>query len=85
MYDVGSVTGKNLNRIMNLCNLDSIDSIHPSVCENLKFRNIPDGEAWRIGFVAELIDIKHADSVVENFSQEELDEILEYICTTGPS
>ena len=85
MYDVGSVTGRNLNRIMNLCNLDSIDSIQPSHCENLKFRNIPEGEAWRIGFVAELIDNKHEDSVVENFSHEELDEILEYICTTGPS
>jgi hypothetical protein len=31
MYDVGSVTGRNMNRITNLCNLDSIDSIQPSI------------------------------------------------------
>ena len=51
----------------------------------MKFRGIPPGEEWRIDLVNELINVKHDASTIENFDAEELEEILEYVCTTGPS
>ena len=49
------------------------------------FRTIPPGEEWRINLVKELINVKNDASTIENLDAEELEEILEYVCTTGPS
>ena len=38
-------------------------------------------EAWRIGFVMELLDAKCGELVVPGLLQTELDYILNYLCT----
>ena len=53
--------------------------------ENLVFRSLPPGEEWRVSIIKELIDVKFDASKIEHFNAEEVDEMLAYICTTGPS
>ena len=85
LNDVRSITGKNLTKIMLLCDANYIDKSKPGDCSELKFRTIPIGEEWRINLVKELINVKHDASTLENLDAEEIEEILEYVCTTGPS
>ena len=68
-----------------MCGQNDIDKLKPGDCRKMKFRGIPPGEEWRIDLVNELINVKHDASTIENFDAEELEEILEYVCTTGPS
>ena len=83
--DVRSITGKNLTNIMLMCDKNDIDNLKPEDCRKINFRTIPPGEEWRVNLVKELIDVKHDASTIENLNAEEVEEILEYICTTGPS
>ena len=41
-----------------------------------------DEEKLRIGMVKELIEVKHKRFHLENFSVIEIDQMLEYLCTT---
>ena len=46
---------------------------------DIPYYDVPEGEAWRIGFVKELLDIKQ-DGPLPGWEQEELDSILNYLC-----
>ena len=83
-YDVRSVTGHNLLKIKERCNKETsrLISSQESV---VPFRDIPNGEEWRIGLVKELIECKNNMVNVNGFKKDELDEILKWICTSGPS
>ena len=83
--DVQSVTGRNLNKISQLSERQDIKNVKPSDCDKLVFRNIPAGEEWRVNFIQELIDVKNDVSNIENLSAGEIEEILHFICTSGPS
>ena len=58
--------------------------------EDLKFKDIDDltyalvkeENEWKIGLVKEMVDEKSGQSQVELMSQDELEEILEYLCIT---
>ena len=39
-------------------------------------------DEWKVGFVKELVNIKQEELTVAGMSLEELEEILEYICTS---
>ena len=82
--DVRSVTGKNLVEIKKRSGKEIFEKI--TVQESKKaFRDIPQGENWRIGFAREIIECRHQNFLVPGFEAEELDEILNWICTSGPS
>ena len=83
--DVRSITGKNLRNILLMCDKIDIEELKPGVCSKINFKTIPPGEEWRVNLVKELIDVKHDASTIENLSAEELEKILELVCTTGPS
>ena len=70
--DVRSVTGSNLQKIM----LRSSKAV---------FREVPDGEEWRIDFVKEIIDIENDRLKLSGFTSKELQEILTWVCSSGPS
>ena len=46
------------------------------------FREIPVEEEWRISFLNELISAKNNNIVIDGVDQAELDEIINFICTT---
>ena len=68
-----------------MCDKNDIDKLKPGDCSEIKFRKIPPGEEWRINLVNELLNVKHDASTIDNFDAEEIEEMLEYVCTTGPS
>jgi len=82
--DVRSVTGKKLVEIKKRSGKKIFEKI--TVQESKKaFRDIPQGEHWRIGFAREIIEYRHQNLLVPGFEAEELDQILNWICTSGPS
>ena len=49
------------------------------------FKEIPVGEELRIKMTREIIDVENYKLKVNGFHSEELQEILTWICTSGPS
>ena len=48
----------------------------------IAYHKVPDCEAWSINFVKELVEVQHGDMEVPGMAKAELDQILNYICTT---
>ena len=59
---------------------DSIDEINMIDLKELKFAKIPEGNEWRIPFIEELLDIRNSDLEVESFSQEEINDLINFVC-----
>ena len=80
--DCRSVTGRNLLGIMLLVNKQNVDELVPSDAMNIKYNEIPKEQAWRVGLVKELTDVKFGELSVDGFSRNELNAILDYVCIT---
>ena len=52
------------------------------VCEKISFEEMPEDQLWRVASVKELSIINSKNLQVEGFSSEEIDEMLNFICTT---
>ena len=48
---------------------------------DIPYYEVPEDEKWKIEFVKELLEIKHGDTNLPGWEQEELDYILNYLCT----
>ena len=81
-YDCRSVTGRNLLNIRLLVNKTTIDSLVPSDAMTIKYHEVSEEQAWRVGVAKELTDVKFGEMYVEGFSRKELNLILNYVCTT---
>ena len=82
--DVRSVTGKNLHYIK----LRSGKTINENITPKESFvpyKEVPMGESWRVQFASELLECVNGPLMVDGFQAEELNEILTWICTSGPS
>ena len=77
-----SVTGKNLRNIMLLTEKVKISDLTPEDADSIKYREVPEKELWRIGFLKELIELKDGDLQVNGFSYEEFDDFVKFVCTT---
>ena len=80
--DVNSVTGSNLRSIMNLVNKTSIEDLDPQDSKSVVFHPVPINEEWRIGLVKEIIDIRNQVFHLEGFTADEVNHILDFVCTT---
>ena len=76
--DVRSVTGSNLRRIMLLSGKNSMDELKNV---DIPYNVVPADEAWRVGFVKELLATRHGDLEVPGLLKTEMDEIMDYLCT----
>ena len=77
-----SITGRNLRKIMLLCNLNSISDLNNSDIDKLEYSVTPEREKWRIRFVEELLNIRHGKMEVTGFTQENITEMLDYVCVS---
>ena len=73
-----SVTGSNLRRIMILSGKNSMDDLKNV---DIPYNVVPADEAWRVGFVKELLATRHCDLEVPGLIKTEMDEIMDYLCT----
>ena len=81
-YNVNSVTVSNLSQIMALCNKSSIIKLEVFDSNLVKYHPTPIEEGWRIDILRELIDTRFNCCVIDGFSTSELDDIMEYVCTS---
>ena len=49
---------------------------------NVKYAPVPVHDEWKIGLLKELIDAKHGDKTIENLSQQEMDDIINFVSTS---
>ena len=80
--DTRSTTGSNLRNLLLLTNKHSINELKKDDINQIKYNEINKEDEWKVNFIKEIIDIKANQIEVENFSYDELDEILNHLCTS---
>ena len=80
--DVRSTTGSNLRNILLLTDKSNIEDLRKDHIREIKYHNVDPTNEWKIGFIKEITDVKFNQLEVENFSKEELEDILEILCIT---
>ena len=80
--DCRSTTGENIRKIRLECNTGLSDQSLAEGVKRWKFQPAPPGQEWRIDVVKDLISIRDNRRDGDILSKDELNAILEYICTT---
>ena len=80
--DVGSTTGSNIRKIVQLMNKESLNQIDISDIKENTFAEIPVGCEWRISVLEELLSVRNGKSEMENFTKKDIDNMIDLICTT---
>ena len=57
-----------------------MDDFCPSDSELIQYHPIADENKWRVNFILEAIDVRLDKNDVAGFEDEEIEEILEYLC-----
>ena len=79
--DVRLTTGANLRLIMIMTELGRIEDLKPGKVD-FEYHKVKKIDEWKIGFVKELVDVKQEELNVTGMDLVELEEILEYLCTS---
>ena len=64
-----------------MTNRDTIEEITTHDVKKLKYHEVTQENLWKIDFIKEIIAIKNNQASLNNFSKEELDDILRNLCT----
>ena len=79
--DLRSVYGNNLRKIATLCN-ENIEDLLPHVVKRkVKFKQLPENEAWRVPILTEMIFARENNLEVEGLSKRDISDIIHYVCT----
>ena len=76
MLECRSNTGRNLRRIMKKVNKHSINDIELKDIQMLTYKRVPDNEDWKIDLAKELLKVKNNDLFIDNFTNEEISDLL---------
>lgn len=76
-----SITVSNLCNLLLVSDKNSIEELSKEDIKQLKYEQIAENDVWKVKMINEITDIKFQKLEVENFSIEELDEILFHLCT----
>ena len=79
--DVRTTTGKNLAEFSELVN-KPVTNLSYSDASEVTYEAIDDEQKYRIDFIQEIIDVRNSKLDVDGFSEAELDQILEHLCTS---
>ena len=82
MKDTRSTTGSNLRKMMLLFDKVRVEDITKNDVNSFKYADVPQGDEWRVEMVKEIIEIRNSKLEVENFDDEEIEEIMNYLCTS---
>ena len=74
-------TGNNLRTIMLLTNVNHISQIKQSDLTSQTYRDIPDGEEWRVPLLKELIEARHDRNMLPEFTHDEIKYLIEIAST----
>ena len=79
--DVRSTTGSNLRQILLHTNKDHVEHLKSSDILQIKYHHIKEEDRWKTDVIKEIVQIKNEKLEVEGFSNPELEEILQHICS----
>ena len=87
LKNCNTLTGKNIRYVLEQTDTENIFDANPkTIKKELKFCEIKEDDAWRVNLVKEMINIKQniltLDQNEHALSNEELEEILDYVCST---
>ena len=81
--DIMSRTGHNLRTILLMTNKTSFSKLNNSDLDRLNYREIPEGDEWKIQTLKELLDIRYNPDMLENnFTHGEIEDLIDYVSTT---
>ena len=80
--DTRSTTGLNLRKMMLLLGKVRVEDIGIKDIDNFEYVTVPPEDQWKIAMVKEIIEVKNNNLVVENFEDEELQEIIDHLCSS---
>ena len=80
--DVRSITGSNIRNILLLTEKDAFADITKRDIRELKYKEIASDDFWKIGFIREIIEVKNEQLGLNDFTKEEINDILAYLCTS---
>ena len=82
LLDANSVTGSNLRNILLMTDKASIHHLVPDDVLNMRYHQIEESEVWKISIIEEIIEIKNSNMQRIDFSSDEMEELLEYLCVS---
>ena len=77
-----STTGNNVRKILRLKGKSHWTKIKGSDIDNISYCDIDNADKWRVNFVNELLEIKRNEIEVDGLLVEEIDSMLDYVCTS---
>ena len=81
--DGRTVMGRTMDTLLRECNLNDIMMLNSNtVKKKMKYHDIPDEEHWRVSSATELIKIRDKKLEVTGFTQEEVKDMLDYVCSS---
>ena len=80
--DTSSTTGSNLRNILLRTNKLNINELVPSDAIGVEYHPIDINEKWRVPFISEIIETKHKQLEISNLSDNDLDEMLNFLCVS---
>ena len=80
--DVRSVTGRNYRNIMLLVGKTSVSKVRKEDAEKIKYFPIDKKDCWKVDTIKELINVRNGQLEIPGFEKHELDEVLNYLCTS---
>ena len=76
-----SVTGSNMRNIMMLVGKDRVEEVRREDLDRITYHDLEDTKKWKIPCIMEIVDAKVGQLDIDGFTNEELEEILNHLCT----
>ena len=67
---------------MLLTDKDTIEEVKESDVLDVEYAPVNKEDQWKIQMVMELIDVRDGQLELENFSNEEIEDTIEHLCTS---
>ena len=80
--DTRSFTGNNVRMIKLLCNKHQLSEIRPSDIGQIEYADMNKDDKWKIELVQEVLKLRFGQLDVEMFSDDELTDIMNVVCTS---
>ena len=78
--DVRSTTGKNLRNILLQTDKACVHELLKNDVKDIEYHPVPTKEKWKVDVLKELIENRDGSLVIEGFDDEELSQMINYLC-----
>ena len=76
------MTGSNLRNILLMTDKTSIHQLVPNDATIMKYHQMNEPELWKISIIEEIIEMKNGNMQRIEFDNDEMEELLEYLCVS---